>query len=327
MAKTPVAELAPVYLLYGAEKTRIERQIASFRARMARIADMDYNLREFDLKPPSGDVEEVLIACDTLPFLAERQMVVARNVDHLDGDARERLLQYLEDPAPQTVLVLVAERVAKNSRLYKAVQKVGAVHEFAQLKRGEYPREVMRMFEARGKKVDTAAAAALVEAVGQDLQALQTEVDKIVLHAGAKKRLVKQDILYVVSKTSPTSIFSILDAVGERDTEEALRRLAAFLAEGESEHRAHYMLVAHVRDLIRAKSLVARGDSEGEVAAALGKSPWVAGKAMKQSSMFEMDELTRALRLAADLEERMKTGRMDARLAVERWVISLCEGV
>jgi DNA polymerase-3 subunit delta len=324
MTPTPLSELKPVYLLYGPEDLHIERQIESFRDRLAQVADLDYNYRVFEA--PQHEMGEIVGAANTLPFMSDRQMVVVRDVDQLNADARGELEAYVENPAPHTTMVLVARRMAKNMRLYKRVADVGAVHEFAAPKASQYPSEVTRMFERRGKKVDLDAAEVLVELVGRDLRALQSEVDKLVAHAGTKKRLVRDDIMEVVSETSPTSVFEFLDAVGARDAEVALRLLARLVDEGERVHGVHAMAVRHARDLITARAIIDRGEDVGAIQSALGKPPWLARKLASQASRFTEGELVGALGDAAEWEARMKTSRVDPRLAVERWVVSVCEG-
>jgi DNA polymerase-3 subunit delta len=323
MAVTPVEKLKPVYLIYGAEELLIDRQVRSLRERLSEVADLDYNYRVFE--GPDHDVGDILSAANTLPFMSEKQLVIVRDVDQMPGEAREAFVEYAQNPAPHTCLVLVARRMAKNTRLHKAVAATGGVHEFASLKPSEYPREVVRMFEDHGKKVDRDAAGALVDAVGRDLRALSSEVDKLVAHAGTKKRLVRDDILEVVSETSPTSIFEFLDALGARDAEGALRLLARLTSEGERVHGMHAMAVRHVRDLISTRALIDR-DETPNLASALGKPDWIVRKLVSQCERFEAAELSRALGDAAEWEARMKTSRVEPRLALERWVVSVCEG-
>jgi DNA polymerase-3 subunit delta len=130
----------------------------------------------------------------------------------------------------------------------------------------------------------------------------------------------------VVSETSPTSVFDYLEALGSRDAEDALRLLARLVAEGERVHGIHAMSVRHVRDLIGARALLDRGEERREFASAMGKPPWLVDKLVRQAERFQEDELTRALRDAAEWEARMKTSRVDPRLALERWTVSVCEG-
>jgi DNA polymerase-3 subunit delta len=324
MAVTPVSKLKPLYLIYGPEELLIERQIRRMRERIAEVADLDFNYQAFE--GPQHEVSEIVAAANTLPFMSDRRLVIVRDVDQMSTEAKEALITYAEDPAEHTCLVLVARRVAKNTRLYKAVERVGGVHEFAQLKRSEYPREVTRMFEDHGKKVDRDAAQALVDAVGRDLRTLSSEVDKLVAHAGAKKRLVKDDILEVVSETSPTSVFDFTDAIGSRDAEDALRLLARLVADGERVHGMHAMAVRHVRDLVATRSLLDRRESMSEMMSTLGKPDWIVRKLVGQAERFREEELTAALCDAAEWEAKMKTSRVEPRLAVERWAISVCEG-
>ncbi len=269
-------------------------------------------------------MEDVLAAANTLPFMSERRLVVVRGADKMAPASIAALAEYASDPAEQTVLVLVARRIAKNSRLYKAVEKSGQTFEWAKPKRGEYPAEVVRMFAGHGRQVSIDAAEALVRAVGRDLRRLESEVQKIVAYAGDRASLSREDIETVMAFVAPASVFDLTDAIGARDLRMSLRLVSLLVGQGESVHGLHAMAARHVRSLLATRALLDRGRATGDLMRELGMPDWQARKVAQQARRFDEGELVNALRGLAAAEHAMKTGRGDSRLVLERWVVSVC---
>ncbi len=260
--------------------------------------------------------------------MSDRRLVIVRRADRMPLDGLHLLADYAGDPNPGTTLVLVATKMAKNLRVYKAVDALGGVAEYKPPARREYPRTVIGMFADRGKTVDLDAAEGLIQAVGYDLSRLAIETEKIVSYTGAAKTtLSRHDIDDVVSTTAPTSVFDFLDALGSRDARSALRMLEALLSQGESVHGIHAMSVRHIRKLISISALRARKEgvnSPGVVAREVGVPDWQVKRLDRQAGRFSAVELVYALDSAASTETRMKTSR-DSRLAFERWILETCE--
>lgn len=285
------------------------------------MADLDYNLHVFDGE--GADVDEILNAANTLPFMSERKLVVVRRADKMNAAAHAALAEYAADPSPSACVALVGVKFDKRSKLYKAIDALGGTREAQPLKRGQYPAKVVEMFAARGKRVGVDAAQVLVEAVGRDLRRLAIEADKVCAYVGDAGTLTRDDIEQVMSLTAPTTIWEFLDSLGERDPREALRVLAALLDEGESLLGVWAMTLRHLRQLLVASSVLGRGDGSREIMREVGAAEWQARKLEGQARRFSEAELVGALRRAAGAEAEMKTSR-DARLVFERWIVETC---
>lgn len=317
-----VSDLKPVYLIFGSEQLKLDQALARLKDRAAEGADLDFNYSQFDGE--SADIDEVVAACNTLPFASERRLVVLRNVDKVAKTGLDALTAYAENPSETTVLVMVAVKFAKNLKLYKAVQSLGGVAEYAAPRKTEYPAEVARLVSERGKEISRDAAELLVTVVGYDLRRLSVEVDKAVAFVGERSEIGRSDIEQVAATTAPTSVFEFLEALGDRDCRRSLRLLADLIGDGESVYGLHAMAVRQVRDLIAARSLLDRGrGGVAELARELGRPDWQVKRLARQASRFRQEELAALLRGAAASEADMKTSR-DSRLAFERWIVSAC---
>jgi len=314
--------LKSVYLIYGAEDLLLEQALSRLKKMVAEVADLDFNMDVYDGEAANAD--DVVAACNTLPFVSERRLVIVKNVDRMAREGQETLATYAADPAPTTVLVLVAAKLAKNTKLFKAVDKSGGASEYAAPRKSEYPREAQRLVADRGRTLPLDGAEALVQAVGFDLRRLSAEIDKLVAYAGDRTELTRADVVEVVSQTAETSVFEFTEALANRDARSGLKLLADVLDQGESIFGVHALALRQVRDLIAARSMIDRGHgSLGEIARAVGRPEWQLRNVPRQARGFTGDELVDAIRSAARTEAQMKTSR-DPRLAFERWLVKVC---
>lgn len=321
MAK-PLSEYKPVYLIYGDQDIKVEQALDALKREVGELADLDFNSETFDGE--SANADEIVAACNTLPFASERRLVVVRNVDKMDKDGTDRIIEYVGNPAETTILALVAKKIAKNTRLYKAVDKIKGVLERQGPSRSEWPRETQRLFAARGRNLPADAAELLVNYVGRDLRRISVESDKIIGFAGDRVQLTRADVEAVVVRTAKASIFDFTAALANRDCATALRLMEQLLGDGESIFGLHAMSLRTIRDLISVSALVDRGEGATPmVAAALGRPDWMVKNLPRQVRAFRPGELVEILKAAAYTEGKMKTSR-DPRLAFERWIVKVC---
>lgn len=324
MAGSDLSDLKSVYLIHGTEDLLLEHAIERLKKRFSDAGDLEYNYQVFEADSASAD--DVIAAANTLPFMADRRLVVLRHADKMNASDLGLLAEYAADPNPSTVLVLVAEKLAKNLRIYKAIDALGGVAEYKAPAKREYPRVVVDMFAARGKRIGMDAAEVLVRGVGYDLRRLSVEMDKVLAFTGERDKLSRADIEEVMSTTAPASVFDMLDALGSRDARTALRVLADLVGSGESIYGIHAMALRHVRQLLQARALMDRPNgsrSPDALAKAIGMSPWQAKIIIRQAERFTAGELVDILRAAAAGEAQMKTSR-DPRLVFERWLLAAC---
>lgn len=237
---------------------------------------------------------------------------------------RAELAAYAADPAPSACVVLVAVKVTRNSTLFKAVDALGGVAEYAAPTKREYPQRVMELFEAKGRRIARDAAEALVRAVGRDLRRLDTEADKIIAYIGVQESVSRADVEQVVVATAPASVFDFLGALGARECGAALERLDDLLAGGEALLGIHAMTLRHLRQLVSVKALVDRGADRSVIARETGLQDWQVRNAAEQAARFSPSELARALREAAELEARLKSGQGEPRVLFEVWMTRVC---
>lgn len=312
-----MADLLPAYLIVGADE--LKRDAAVRRLRSHVPADMaDFNLDELDgasLEEPG----QLISSAQTMPFCADFRLVIVNGAGQLAKPVSEAVVSYLADPNPQCVLCLVAEKLAKNTRLYKAVAKVGprSVIDCAPLKRWELPPYVAKLAQKRGLSMDNAAAQELVERVGESTVALDNQIATLAQLVGDAGRITLADVEANVAQIAEVSPWAFADAVCERNAPRAMEMLN--LMKAPSLVFLHSVLVGRLRELICAKSLDARGAASG-LARELGRQSWQVKNHVRWSRAFGEEELVELLGQAAVCERALK-GSQDSEAAFARFVL------
>lgn len=233
----------------------------------------------------------------------------------------EAVVSYLASPSGTTVLALVADKLAKNTRLYKAVAAHGktAVIDCSPLKRHELPKTVRSLAVGQGVTFTAAAAEKLVELVGEDTVKLDSEVKKVALAHCGPDAVGEAEVERLVSRTAEVKPWEFVDAFAARDVRTCLLLLSRM--ESTSPHALLAMCTTRLRELICARALVERGNPRG-VAAALKMPDWRVKNHVSWARGFTAQELRAALGSARDAERSMKSGG-DADAAFLDWTISV----
>lgn len=115
-------DLLPAYLAVGPDELKRNKMIERLKKRL------DESFSAFNLDEFTGstvDIDVLVSALQTMPMGDSRRIVILREADKLSKAASEVVILYLENPNPTTTLLLTAQTLARTTRLYKAVAKIG----------------------------------------------------------------------------------------------------------------------------------------------------------------------------------------------------------
>jgi len=147
-------------------------------------------------------------------------------------------------------LVMMPDKVDKRLRLAKAVAGKDGVIECNHLSGEGLAAWILERFSGEGKTASQAVAETLIDLKGEDLRAIDSEVDKAVTYAGASKRITKKDIELLVGRSRTERIFELVTQVVTRKPAEALETLGDLLDANESPIGMVYLLTQEVRRLV-----------------------------------------------------------------------------
>ncbi|MBV9213131.1 MAG: DNA polymerase III subunit delta [Actinobacteria bacterium] len=299
-------DLAPVYLISGEDHAKID----AWRARVRRRAEEENGpgaLESIDAR--AGGPDAVAASLATLTFGTGTRYVLADGVEAWKAGDLEPLERELANPAPDTVLVLLA-RGKPSARLLKAVEAArGERRDYDPPKPWELPRWASERADEEGLELDGDAAKLLVELVGPSQQRIAREVEKLALHAHPERSLGVEQVQELAAGRRAAQAYDVADAVVAGDPDAAVR-LAESLTSGAGEAPARlvYPVMRRLREVHRAVELLEAGASERDVASALGSPPWVAKRTVAAARKADRAALARAICVMADLEVELRNG-------------------
>ena len=301
-----------VYLLLGDDEERKKRGVE--RLRNSRAADA------YDAAETSP--EATVSACNSPSLFGEGAFVVLRNLDAWNAAQKAKIVEYLEDPSPDSDLVMLGEKLGARERLLAAVKKAGEVHEFKHPTGKALAKWTTGHAKKRGLDLPEEVAEELVARCSDDKARVMGEVEKLVLYSDGTATM--EDLDALVAPDLHSNIFKFVDAVGAGDGGQALRLLEALLGTGEPPLRILYMIRRQFRLLARGKALFEEAVPRPEVASRLKIPPFVARKLEDGVSNTSEEDLERALALIYDLERGLKGGSdLSDNLQVELAVLGL----
>lgn len=311
--------LLAVYLINGEDALKRQTVLKRLKARIEKLGDLSFNSDEFDGERASGDA--IVAACNTLPFASEARLVLVTSADKLKKADSEPLVAYLSNPSETTVLALVAEKLAKNTRLYKAVAAHGktAIIDCAPLKRFELPKTVRSLAVSHGVTLTEGAAEKLIDLVGEDTIHLNNELKKIALSHRGNDAVNEHEIVELVSRTAEVKPWEFVDAFASRNQKKCILLLSRM--DSASPHALLSMCVSRLRELICAHSLAARG-AQRSLAVTLKMPDWRVKNHLMWARSFTAEELRRSIIIARDTERAMKSGT-DPNSAFLDWVLAV----
>jgi DNA polymerase-3 subunit delta len=316
--------IAPIYCLSG-ERFLVDAAHAAIRAAVLAAAGpaAGFNHDAFELKETG--LSPCLATARTMPMMAKRRLVVGKGVDLVKAADLEPLVDYVADPNPATCLVLVGDKVDVRFKAFAALRKAGFLHVFAALRDNALAGWLRG--EARARKIDLSgdAAVALADLAGPEMGPLSMALDQLGLYTGGTRAVTVDDVETLVAETRQRNVFELTKAIGAGDVPRALGLLANMLRNREAPLKIQFMLARQMRQIWRAKELLAAGAPRNEIAGAVGMSPYFLDDVLVPAKRMSRAALARAFERLYQSDQALKSSRVEGDLIVSRLVQSLAE--
>ena len=319
MAQQKEQRLLPAYLVIGEDALKRRAVVERLRKRAESLGDLEFNHDEFDGANASGS--DIAVSCNTLPFASSIRLVEVRNIEKLPKKDADVIVAYLAAPNASTVLAMFGEKLAKNTRLYKAAAAIGenAVIDCSPMKRYELVGALRAMAVGHGFTMTERAAQELIRLVGEDTVRLDTELRKLALAHKGNDAVSEREVTSLVAQTSEAKPWEFVDAFSARNAKRCLQLLP--LLKSTSSYALMAMCVNRLRELVCAKTLDARGEP-GRLASVMKVPAWRVKNHVGWARGFSDAELQRAFSSARDCERAMKSGS-DPDAAFQDWFLSV----
>ncbi|MFH1647257.1 MAG: DNA polymerase III subunit delta [Chloroflexota bacterium] len=323
------------------------------------IGEDDYSIRQAleEIKKGIGDAtalmtnttvldgrqatpERLRAAADTVPFLAEKRLVIVegllerfeppnRTVRKKTSRQSENLeaCRAIAESAARipdfTEVVVLGGRVGGTNPMLRALSALTKVKVFPLLKDDSLRRWIEQRVSGAGGAIAQGAVDLLVTFVGRDLWTMASEVDKLAMFAG-ERRIEEADVREVVSGAREANVFAMIDAIMESRVGRAEELFQQLLREGAAPSQLLAMLARQVRLIFQVKELRGQRVPRNEIQSRLGlKSDFVVRKAWEQGDRYTTSRLREVYHRLLETDLSIKTGKYEGELALNILIAEL----
>lgn len=276
----------------------------------------------------SEDWDEIFRRAETLPMLAPRQVLFIEETESLErlGEetrdaALDRLADYLEDPAPFTVLVFEAAALDQRRRVFKVLSEKGVVARL-EVEAEDALTLACELAKDAGVELEHDAGALLVDSLNGEPARIRTEIEKLSLYVGARGRVTVEDVEALVVSAKTYTVWQLTEMLAGRRRDSALEFLDGLLREGEQPAAVVGALAWMYRKLIEAGELPEHTNPY-QAARQLAMRPETAELALRQSRKIPRAELLAGMRALAEADSALKSAVANPRAVMEFLVATL----
>lgn len=315
------------YIVHGEESYQVRQAIDAIIAKTIGVRD-DMNTVVYNAL--QSDVQHVLEDAQTVPFFTEKKCILIEHADFLSANDDtawdlEALIDYLSHP-PEFTIVIFSGDFAKCDMRKKNVKKILSLCRVTvcnKLDQSALSVYVKEQLDKRNLHVSPQAFSLLCERLPLDIATIQNELDKLELYGEV---LDETMIKALVTRSLQEDVFAIVNAVVEKDT----RKMFALWEDMQIQNKDPIYLIALISSqfhlLYQVKCATMQGyHAQDDIARQLGVHPYRVKLALRIVSRFSVDTLLDILARLADLDQSIKSGKVDKKLGFELFLLKVRE--
>ncbi len=213
---------SPVYFLMGEEPYYIDRISNYIASHVLKEEEKAFN--QSILYGKDVDAGAVINAAKRFPMMSEYQVVVVREAQNIKNI--EDLIYYVTNPLRSTLLVICYKykKLDKRKKLYKELEKHAVLFESDRLYESKIPDWISQLLAAKGYSIQPHAALLLTEYLGNDLEKIEMELDKLIITLPAtEKNINTVHIERNIGISKEYNSYELQKALVEKDALKAFR--------------------------------------------------------------------------------------------------------
>ena len=321
--------LPMIIFLYGANSFLIREKLGAIKDKYCAQNPDDFGLEEL-YGDEISNIEEMKSKLAASSLFSSKRLIIVKNIfSGTDLDFRAALSEQLAKLSADVTLILTANsNPDKREKLYKNLIKIAKCQEFSKLEPDEILDWTLERAALLGGGIERAASRKLLLLIGDDLESIANEIDKLALFAKSRGRseISESDADEMVRAKYAPQIFPFIESVVSGKSKEAFEVLEEFYEVGENENYLISMITYQYRTLISIADFQRRGVASNLIAKEAGIHPFVLSKSLPILERYSWEKLLLAYQRILEADSSMKNGKVEPRLALDLLVAKLSMG-
>ena len=218
----------PVYWLEGEEEYFIDLIINYAENRILTDNDAAFNLTVYYGRDAAWT--DIINSCRRYPMFSDKQVVILKEAQSMRDI--EKLEGYIEKPLPSTLLFIAYKnkKLDGRTRLAKMLKEKAVLFNSKKLYDSELPEWTSELVRSKGYSISNKALALLLDHIGNDLNRLNNEIDKLAINLATRKNITEDDIENFVGISKEFNVFELQHSIANKDLYKAIRIIQYFAA-------------------------------------------------------------------------------------------------
>lgn len=295
-------DFAPFYLIDGEEPYYIDRITEFFEEQILPPHERDFNLITLYGK----DVEwaDVVNACRRFPMFAERQVVILKDAAQMR--TLNELVNYLDKPAPTTVFLIEHrfKKVDGRGKLVKVAKEKGIYFTSDKVRDDKVPDWIRSYGDGIGFKIGEREAETLTTFLGNDLQKIANEIEKVRINVPEETALTAEHIRKYIGVSREYNVFEFPETLTSGDAEKRYRMLSYFISNPKNAAMPFVVGVFYNYFNRLYSACFVQGKTEGDAAKAIGIPPFRVRETIGTAQRLGAHRLEECLLILSDFSAK-----------------------
>ena len=296
--KSNLENLANIYLLNGDEYL-LNDFLNKFKNKFINNQTSNFDFEEIEEKNSDNFIDKLINSISLLPFQNQKRLVITHLESISKNSTITKNIKLIENKIPNsTILILVSDNKINQQRKYiKRILEVVELVNFKELQYKNLDNWIKEKANKNNKKITRNAVKLLEASFNNNLQRLETELDKIITFLDDKDTINQLEVRKIISNDiylKENVIFDFVDAIGEKKNSKAMVLLKEILKQDKNVKRLLLMIERQFRLLLQVKILHSKGYTVDQIANKINEHPYPVKKCLKQANNFSIHSLKKS---------------------------------
>ncbi|HSE84247.1 MAG TPA: DNA polymerase III subunit delta [Thermodesulfobacteriota bacterium] len=311
-------EISPVYIFSGSQTYLMDQTVAELKKTvLGASGDFNFSLYYGD----SAGAKDIVDTAKTYPMLSKMRLIVVKNAERLPAGELKLIDSYFSSPSPFTCLVLVFGE-GKKPVLDNKSQVVFVDFD---LDTKDVYESIKGDAERLGCRITKDAASMLVSLVGENLQDIHTELEKLALFVREQNKIGVGEVERFTQKTQFEDVFQLVNAIAAKDKKKALSVLLELESTKEEPLAILNRIGWRIRQIWKAKELIDRKAPQDVMLKELKVSKGALYYIQQEAKSFSYNDIKRISNALCESDRMLKTSYIPKNIALTRLVLELCQ--
>lgn len=297
-----------LYLIVGEDQELVNFYLNKIMNEIGLDEDKKIN---YDMNTSS--ISDILDEVSMISLFSSEKVVIGYNFDisKISDNDRDYLIRYLNNNSSNDrYIILIAGRVDGRSKDYKIFKDKFKIIDLLQV---DNDKDIYKYIEDyikdRGYKIDKYNLDYLVELLGNDINNINNEIDKIILYLSDDKVISREVIDKLVSDNIDNIMYEFTNAVLDREYEKISKMYNDFKIENVGYDYLIGSLGNALRGALVIKILYNQGNSNSEIAKFIGKKEFYVKKMLERLYNYTVDDLCILIDKLGIIDREYKSGK------------------